>query len=86
VTVRKEAHSAVVEVRDTGRGMPAELLNRILKGNAISKKPGGSGIGTMIVKKVAEIHRGSLEGDSTEGVGTTFRLRLPLQQPTESAS
>lgn len=85
VVVRGEAEDAVVEVRDTGRGMPAEMLSRILKGNATSTKPGGSGIGTMIVKRVAEIHHGSLEGESIEGVGTTFRIRLPLQKAGEES-
>jgi GAF domain-containing protein len=80
VTLRQVGDVAVIEVRDTGRGMPAEMLQRILKGCATSTKPGGSGIGTMIVKRVAEIHRGTLEGESAEGVGTTFRIRLPLQQ------
>ena len=79
--LRAEGSAAVVEVCDTGRGMPTSLLHRILQGNATSTKPGGSGIGTMIVKKVAEIHRGALEGESAEGVGTTFRLRLPLGAP-----
>jgi signal transduction histidine kinase len=78
VSVRAGEGFAVVEVRDTGRGMSAELLTRILEGNAISTKPGGSGIGTMIVKKVAEIHRGCLEGESSQGAGSTFRIRVPL--------
>jgi signal transduction histidine kinase len=78
VRVWEENGSAVVEVRDTGGGMPADLLDAILRGNPISTKPGGSGIGTLIVKKVAEVHGGTLEGESTEGVGTTFRIRLPL--------
>ena len=39
------------------------------------------GIGTMIVKKVAEIHHGAFEGESAEGQGTTFRIRLPLAGP-----
>ncbi len=78
VAVREENGFAVLEVRDTGRGMPRDVLDSILHGSAISTKAGGSGIGTMIVKKVAEIHGGTLEGESTEGVGTTFRIRLPL--------
>ncbi len=81
VRVWEETGFAVVEVRDTGRGMPAALLDAILRGNPISAKPGGSGIGTLIVKKVAEVHGGTLEGESTPGVGTTFRIRLPLQPP-----
>ncbi len=83
VNVREEDGSVVLEVRDTGCGIPADVLDRILHGNPVSTKPGGSGIGTMIVKKVAEVHRGKLEGESTEGRGATFRIRLPLQ-PSDS--
>ncbi|HZO87987.1 MAG TPA: GAF domain-containing sensor histidine kinase [Chthonomonadaceae bacterium] len=75
---------AVVEVADTGRGMPPYILQSILSGEAISTKPGGTGLGTAIVKRVAELHHGRFEGESTEGVGTTFRIRLPLQQPGET--
>jgi len=69
---------AVVEVRDTGRGMPPAVLESILGGKAVSSKPGGSGIGTLIVKRVAELHGGRLEGQSTEGKGTTLRIVLPV--------
>jgi signal transduction histidine kinase len=77
VAVWDEGSGATLEVCDTGRGMPADLLNRILDGDPISTKAGGSGIGTLIVKKVAEIHQGVLEGESALGLGTTFRLRFP---------
>jgi len=76
---------AVVEVRDTGRGMPPAVLESILGGKAVSSKPGGSGIGTLIVKRVAELHGGRLEGESVEGKGTTLRLCLPREHPTERA-
>jgi signal transduction histidine kinase len=67
-----------IEVRDTGAGMPAEVLAGILRGEPKSMKPGGTGLGTRIVYNAVAAHHGLFEGESVEGVGTTFRLRLPL--------
>ena len=44
----------------------------------ISTKPGGSGLGTQIVAGVVERHRGRIEVESEEGVGTCFTIRLPF--------
>jgi len=85
VRVWQENDEALLEVCDTGRGMPADLLDAVLRGNALSTKPGGSGIGTLIVKKVAEVHGGTLEGESAPGAGTTFRIRLPLVRDKNEA-
>lgn len=68
----------VVEVSDTGRGIPRAALERILRGDAASTRHGGTGLGTRIVYNAALAHRGLFEGESAEGVGTTFRVRLPL--------
>jgi signal transduction histidine kinase len=70
----------LIEVRDTGRGMPAQVLERILKGDAKSTKPGGTGLGTRIVYNAVAAHKGVLEGVSSEGVGTTFRIKLPFRR------
>jgi signal transduction histidine kinase len=67
-----------ITVRDTGRGMPADVLAAILRGESRSTKPGGTGLGTRIVYNAVAAHHGIFEGESTEGVGTTFRLKLPL--------
>jgi len=45
---------------------------------AISRKPGGIGLGTKIVKDVVNAHKGKITVESQEGVGTTFSLTLPL--------
>ncbi len=67
-----------IEVTDTGRGMPQELLDRILRGDPKSTKPGGTGLGTRIVYNAVAAHHGVFSGTSAEGAGTTFRLRLPF--------
>jgi signal transduction histidine kinase len=67
-----------IQVQDTGRGMSSETLERILRGDPKSTKPGGTGLGTRIVYNAVVAHRGVLEGETHEGVGTTFRLKLPL--------
>ncbi len=68
----------MIEVRDTGRGMPEQVLKRILRGDAKSTKPGGTGLGTRIVYNAVAAHKGVLEGDSAEGEGTCFRIKLPF--------
>jgi two-component system cell cycle sensor histidine kinase/response regulator CckA len=73
-----EGSCVVVEVSDTGRGMPPHVLERILRGDATSTKPGGTGLGTRIVYNAVRAHNGVFEGQSREGAGTTFRIKLPL--------
>ncbi len=67
-----------IVVTDTGRGMPADVLERILRGDPKSTKPGGTGLGTRIVRNAVAAHHGVFDGESEEGVGTTFRLKLPF--------
>lgn len=69
----------VVEVADTGRGMPEEVRVRLFTENAISTKPTGTGLGTKIVKNVVDAHQGKISVESEVGKGTTFTMRLPLR-------
>jgi len=70
----------VIEVADTGRGMPAAVLAGILRGDARSGKLGGTGLGTRIVANAVAAHHGRFEGESHEGLGTRFKLKLPLRR------
>jgi signal transduction histidine kinase len=70
--------SVIVSVIDTGRGMPPEIRDSLFTTRAISRKPGGTGLGTKIVKDVVDAHGGHITVESKEGVGTTFRLRFPM--------
>jgi signal transduction histidine kinase len=75
------AGALVLSVEDTGRGMSPQVRDSLFTGRAISRKPGGTGLGTKIVKDVIEAHRGRITVESTEGVGTTFHISLPIHPP-----
>ena len=85
VTVRLSAtgEDVLLEVSDTGIGIPPDALPRIFerfyrvdKGRA--REEGGTGLGLAIVKHVAQAHGGQVEVDSRLGRGTTFKVRLPV--------
>ncbi len=79
VRIAESDGSAVIEVTDTGVGMPEHVLNSLFTGHAISTSPGGTGLGTRIVARVAAIHGGRVEARSKLGEGTTVRIILPLR-------
>jgi len=86
VTVRTrgpqtEGECFLLEVEDTGRGMPEYVRARLFTDRAISTKPGGSGLGTRIVAAVVRRHHGTIAVRSEEGRGSTFSVRLPLRVP-----
>jgi len=76
-----DAGSVLLSVADTGRGMSPKVRDSLFTPRAFSTKQGGTGLGTKIVKDVVDAHGGQITVDSTEGVGTTFLLRLPLRPP-----
>jgi signal transduction histidine kinase len=74
---------AVLEVSDTGIGIPAAEQERMFERFFRSSRSEahaitGTGLGLVICKAIAEAHGGSISFTSTEGVGTTFRVELPL--------
>jgi len=71
----------VLTVADTGRGMPPEVRDSLFTSGTISRKPGGTGLGTGIVKDVVDVHGGQIAVESKEGGGTTFVIRLPMHPP-----
>jgi len=83
VGLRREGRQAIVEVADTGAGIPGRALPRIFErfykvDVAHSRATGGTGLGLAIVKHVAERHGGTVTVTSELGVGSTFRVSLPL--------
>ncbi|MEX2492789.1 MAG: ATP-binding protein [Nitrospirales bacterium] len=68
-----------VSVMDTGRGMPAEIRDTLFTSGVISRKQGGTGLGTKIVKDVVEAHSGVIAVESEINVGTVFHIHLPME-------
>jgi signal transduction histidine kinase len=81
-----EAGAILLSVADTGRGMPPRVRDSLFTARAISTKPGGTGLGTKIIKDVVDAHGGKITIESTEGVGTTFLIRLPLRPPSATGA
>jgi two-component system sensor histidine kinase FlrB len=66
-----------VDVRDSGPGIPAELMARIYDSD-FTTKGGGSGIGLYVARTVVLLHGGAIEAQSAPGQGTTVHVDLPL--------
>ncbi len=79
VSYRFENSKHVIEVRDSGPGMPPEVAERILSGTAKSQwaKGGGSGWGTKIVLELASTHNAQVSIVSETGKGTSFIVTIP---------
>ena len=81
-TVTLSCYGNVLEVKDFGRGIPKESMERIFEpfymvDKSRSKKAGGSGLGLALVKQIADAHGARLEVESTLGSGTAVRMVFP---------
>ncbi len=82
VRVLEEPGAAVVEVADSGEGIPTRDHERIFErfyrvDSGRARATGGTGLGLAIARHVVDSHGGSIEVDSELGVGSTFTIRLP---------
>ena len=91
VRIRLEAAEgrAVIQVADTGEGIPAGELSRVFErfyrvDKARARQTGGTGLGLAIVRHVAEAHGGTVRVDSELGRGSSFTVSLPLAGPSAS--
>ena len=92
LTVRVEGGDAVIQVRDDGEGMAAELLPRVFDlftqaSRAGGRTHGGLGIGLYLVRRLVEFHGGSVTASSAgPGQGSVFTARLPLLPAVPTAA
>ena len=76
---RTRANEVVLEIEDTGIGIPRSEQSKIFEPFYTTKPPGrGTGLGLSICYGIVEDHRGRIEVDSTPGRGTIFRVFLPV--------
>ncbi len=96
VRVEERADDVLIEVRDTGAGIPADelphIFERFYRGtNTGEARASGSGLGLAIVRSIVEMHDGQIEIASEVGTGTQVRITLPrhpadAREPTAEAS
>lgn len=84
-----ETDYVLIEVCDTGIGIKPEEIPLIFErfyraDKARSISTGSSGLGLTIAQKIVKMHGGQIEVESTIGVGSTFRIRLPITPPDKS--
>jgi two-component system phosphate regulon sensor histidine kinase PhoR len=82
VSLKRVNKEVVVEVKDTGVGIPAEHLDRIFErfyvvDKSHSRKLGGTGLGLSIVKHIVLLHNGKIDVESKLGKGAKFTITLP---------
>jgi len=91
VTTRASGEQALLEVSDTGVGLSREALGRVFElfyqvNETLERAQGGLGIGLTLVKRLAELHGGSIHAESAgPSRGSTFTLRLPRLTVVEPA-
>jgi PAS domain S-box-containing protein len=78
LTTRRVEHEAIVEVRDSGTGIPDELQALIFDTFFTTKGERGTGLGLPQVTTIVQRHSGRIELDSGPGRGTTFRMHFPI--------
>jgi len=86
ILARGEGDRFIIEVSDTGSGIAAEDIPHIFEKYYQSGQRAramGTGLGLAIAQEIVEVHGGRIDASSEAGVGTTFRINLPLHQPAE---
>ena len=84
VSLRRAGRDAVLEIADTGVGIPQEDLPHVFDrfyrvDKARSRDTGGTGLGLSIVQQIVRLHAGSVTVQSESGKGTTFTVQLPVR-------
>ena len=84
LTVDRTDTEALITVQDFGSGIPKSFKSRIFEeftqaDSSDTRSAGGTGLGLSIAKHIVEWHGGTISFESTEGLGTTFTITLPLR-------
>jgi PAS domain S-box-containing protein len=83
---RKKGSHVIIEVEDTGRGMPPDVKKRVFEPFFTTKEIGqGLGLGLSVSAMIVQNHGGEIRVESTAGKGTLFQIQLPLEKSTEPA-
>ena len=81
--VTKDENNVIIEISDTGIGIASDELYKIFDrfyrvDKARARETGGTGLGLSIALTAVELHGGNIHVESEEGVGSTFRIIIPI--------
>ena len=79
LNINRENDNILLHISDTGCGIPPDLLPKIFEPYFTSKSY-GTGLGLCITKRIIQAHNGDIYVDSKVAEGTTFTIRLPIEQ------
>lgn len=82
VSMREEGRMAVIEISDSGSGIPDDIREKIFDLYFTTRKD-GSGIGLAMTYRIVQLHNGSIDVQSEQNIGSTFTLKLPLLASAE---
>jgi len=84
VKIIEDGNILFCEVKDTGCGIPKadqeSVFQKLYRASNVRNKVGGNGFGLFVAKAAVEAQGGSLIFESEEGVGTTFRVKIPIEK------
>lgn len=80
IEVKQTAHMLTVSVRDTGEGISPELLPYIFERRVKEGESSGAGLGLAISRSIVERHGGTIEMESSLGIGTAVTFSLPVSE------
>ncbi len=83
VRLTGDSRWAALSVSDQGEGIPADILSKIFDLYFTTKKE-GSGIGLAMTYRIIQLHNGQVDVESQTGQGTTFTLKIPVANPSET--
>ncbi|MCL1465441.1 PAS domain S-box protein [Argonema galeatum] len=92
LNLKSEIYYAQIQVRDNGKGIGADFLPHVFEGfrqedSSITRVEGGLGLGLTIVRRLVELHGGTIQAFSEgEGKGSTFTVKLPITAARDSLS
>lgn len=83
VNLSKDENNVIIEIKDTGIGIASDEIYKIFDrfyrvDKARARETGGTGLGLSIALTAVELHGGNIQVESEEGVGSTFRIIIPI--------
>jgi signal transduction histidine kinase len=82
ILLRSDGRFVLIEITDTGVGIPPEEQERIFDqfyqiDGSTTRRYGGTGLGLALVKEIVKVHNGEISFTSSAGEGSTFQIKLP---------